>query len=88
MADSGFVLNEVENYAKLKPLYVMRQYEKMQSINENKTSSSEGKIETLLVLKTWRSESCFRMGVYAEKIQRKGFGRIPKDGVTWQSSFC
>ena len=45
MADSGFVLNEVENYAKLKPLYVMRQYEKMQSINENKTSSSEGKIE-------------------------------------------
>lgn len=45
MADSGFVLNEIENYAKLKPLYVMRQYEKMQSINENQTSSSEGKIE-------------------------------------------
>ena len=45
MADSGFVLNEVENYAKLKPLDVMRQYEKMQSINENETSSSEGKIE-------------------------------------------
>ena len=42
MADSGFVLNEVENYAQLKPLDVMRQY-KMQCINANETSSSEGK---------------------------------------------
>lgn len=44
MADSGFVLNEVENYAQLKPLDVMRQY-KMQCINANETSSSDGKIE-------------------------------------------